>query len=362
MTRCRFEAAACCGSPRRPATTCRNIVVIIADLDRQFLARALGGEVEGNQIRAPGPGHSAKDRSLSVKLDANAPDGFIVHSFADDDAIACKDYVREKAGLSVFTPQRRRRRASEAELNAMLAGAVQSLETEAPKGRVVAAYDYADDKGELLYQVVRLEPKDFRQRQPDGKGGWLWHLNGVRRVPYRLQQLAQFPDATVFICEGEKDADRVEGLGHCATTVATGSWTADCVKALAARDVFILEDNDDAGRKKAQEAAAALHGQAKSVRIVRLPGLPEKGDVSDWLDADQRNAGKFVDVCFDAPLWTPAPAPATPSALPAKLTLSSAEFVAGFVPPIISLWAGYSGALSTRSPPLLATVRRRSRC
>jgi len=139
--------------------------------------------------------------------------------------------------------------------------------------------------------------------------------------------------ACVFVCEGEKDADRVAALDHCATTVACGDWTDDCVNALAGRDVLILEDNDDAGRKKALEAAQALHGQAKSVRIVRLPGLPEKGDVSDWLDADQRNADKLADVCFDAPLWTPAPAPATPSALPAKLTLSSAEFVAGFVPP-----------------------------
>jgi hypothetical protein len=294
----------------------------------QSLARALGGEVNGNQVLAPGPGHSPKDRSLSVKLDAAAPDGFVVNSFAGDDPIACKDYVRSKAGIAPFKPNGKRKPTFDI-------GKIIAAQSVAgmPKGNIIATYDYTDDKGALLYQVVRFEPKDFRQRQPDGKGGWLWHLNGVRRVPYRLQQLAQFPDATVFICEGEKDADRVEDLGHCATTVATGSWTADCVKPLAARDVFILEDNDEAGRKKALEAAQALHDQAKSVRIVRLPGLPEKGDVSDWLDADQRNAGKLADVCFDAPLWTPAPAPATPSALPAKLTLSSAEFVAGFVPP-----------------------------
>src|SRR5262249_7567512 len=121
-------------------------------------------------------------------------------------------------------------------------------------------------------------------------------------------------------------------LDHCATTVACGDWTDDCVNALAGRDCVILEDNDEAGRKKAQEAAAALHGRAKSVRIVRLPGLPEKGDVSDWLDVDPRNAGKLVDVCFDAPLWAPDQvAPVTP--LPNRLVLSSAEFVAGFVPP-----------------------------
>src|SRR5262249_34943710 len=87
--------------------------------------------------------------------------------------------------------------------------------------------------------------------------------------------------------------------------VACGDWADVCVDALAGRDVLILEDNDETGRKKALEAAAALHGTAKTVRIVQLPGLPEKGDVSDWLDADQSNAHKLADVGFDGPLWTP---------------------------------------------------------
>jgi hypothetical protein len=299
-------------------------------MDLRSVARALSGEVEGNQIKAPGPGHSAKDRSLSVKLDANAPEGFVVNSFANDDPIQCKDFVREKLGLPAFKPNGRRRRASTADITNMLAAAIRSVESEPAKGRVVAAYDYADDKGELLYQVVRLEPKSFRQRRPDGKGGWNWKIDDTPRVLYRLPELLQYPDASVFVTEGEKDADRVTELGHCATTVACGKWTDDCIEALAGRDVLILEDNDEAGRKKAIEAATALHGTAKTIRIVRLPGLPEKGDVSDWLDADQRNAGKLVDVCFKASLWTPTAKDEKPKG---KLALSSGEFVAGFTPP-----------------------------
>jgi CHC2 zinc finger len=175
----------------------------------------------------------------------------------------------------------------------------------AAKGKIVAIYDYTDHKGEPLYQVCRFEPKGFRQRRPDGKGGWIWSVKDCRRFPYRLADLQKYPDATVFVCEGEKDADRVASLGYCATTVACGDWTDDCVNALAGRDCVILEDNDEAGRKKAREAAQTLHGQANSVRIVRLPDLPEKGDVSDWLDADIGNAGRLVDVCFAAPLWEP---------------------------------------------------------
>ena len=84
-----------------------------------------------------------------------------------------------------------------------------------------------------------------------------------------------------------------------------GKWTDECVRALAGRDILILEDNDEAGRKKALATAQALHGTAASIRIVRLPDLPEKGDVSDWLDAHPRNADRLVDICFDAPLWAP---------------------------------------------------------
>lgn len=275
-------------------------------LTLQIIARALGGEVNGGQVRAPGPDHSAADRSLSIKLDDKAPDGFVVHSFSGNDAIACRDYVRQKIGLPAFKPNGSREHASSNEIEAFFQKTVTSQRRERSNPgnlKIVKTYDYRSADGELLYQVLRLEPKDFRQRQPDGQNGWIWRLDG-RRVLYRWPELKKYPDATVFITEGEKDADRVAALGHCATTVATGKWTDECVKALADRDVIILEDNDDAGRKKAKEAAQALNGTVKSIRIVALPDLPEKGDVSDWLDADTERASKLVETCFNAPVWT----------------------------------------------------------
>src|SRR5262249_25543448 len=141
-------------------------------IDAQFLARALGGEASGNEIRCPGPGHSARDRSLSITVDPRAPGGFVVHSFADDDPIACKDYVRAKAGLDPFKPNGQRRNN----------GAHQ------PKRKIVAEYNYTDESGAVLYQVVRYDPKDFRQRRPDGKGGRSPKVGGVRRVPHRLAE------------------------------------------------------------------------------------------------------------------------------------------------------------------------------
>ena len=208
-----------------------------------------------------------------------------------------------------------------------------------PKGQIVATYDdYADADGELLYQVVRYEPKDFRQRQPDVFGDWIWK-RGNRQVLYRWPELVKFPDATVFVCEGEKDADRVASLGHCATTLAGGSiWTAECIKTLAGRDGIILQDNDDKGRERSLAAAHALHDTAKTVRIVALPDLPDKGDVSDWLDSDPRRAETLADVCLDVPIWAPLKSAAetpqdNPDTPPLVRLQSKAEFICGYVAP-----------------------------
>lgn len=153
---------------------------------------------------------------------------------------------------------------------------------------IAATCDYRGAGGELLFQVVRLAPKAFRQRRPDGNGGWVWNLNGVPRVLYRLPELlAAGPAAPVFIVEGEKDADRLAALGLIATTNAggAGKWRAEYSEALRRRNVVILPDNDEPGREHAQAVARALHGIASRVRVVELPGLPAKADVSDWLAA-----------------------------------------------------------------------------
>jgi AAA domain len=310
------------------------------------MARQLGGEVssKGN-VLCPGPGHSADDRSLSIKLIPSAPDGFILHSFAN---VQCRDYVRAKCNLPAFKPNGGHNKRDD--IAKLLQTAIASQRQDEPKRQPVATFDYTDKDGTLLYQVLKFEnPKTFRQRRPDGNGGWLWDLNGAQRVLYRAQELAKYPDACVFICEGEKDSDRVASLDHCATTVASGTWRDVDVEPLAGRDILVLEDNDEPGRKKAIVAANQLHGVAKTIRVVLLPDLPAGGDVSDWLDADPRRGEKLADVCFDVPLWTPdmsevseigvdhSSEPAATAEEPeskfAPVIKSSREFIAGFVPP-----------------------------
>jgi hypothetical protein len=268
----------------------------------QQIARALNGEIRGKEVLAPGPGHSARDRSLSVALSATAEGGLIVKSFANNDWRECKDYVLQKLGLPKFQPRGEPRRSTSDDIAKAVREAV-ALQHQEPKSKPVASYDYTDSDGTLLYQVLRYEPKRFQHRQPDGHGGWIYK-GTHRRVLYRWPELLKYPDATVFVCEGEKDSDNVRDLGLCATAVASGKWTDDCVQGLAGRHCWILEDNDEAGREKALAAAKLLHPVASSVKIIRFSNLPGHGDVSDWLNLGHTKE-ELETLCAQTPDWQP---------------------------------------------------------
>ncbi len=153
--------------------------------------------------------------------------------------------------------------------------------------RIVATYDYRDEHGDLIFQVVRYDPKDFRQRKPKDGGGWDWKTKGLRIIPYRLPELLERPDEIVYVVEGEKDADNLAKLGIVATCNAggAGKWRADHAEYLRGRCVVVLADNDDAGRKHAEQVALSLVGIAASIKVVALPISLKKGDVSDWIQA-----------------------------------------------------------------------------
>lgn len=155
-----------------------------------------------------------------------------------------------------------------------------------PYALIVATYDYQDEAGRTLYQIVRHADKTFRTRRRNGSAGsWIWNLNDTRRVLYHLPQLLARPDETVFIVEGEKDANNLEQIGLLATTNTYGAlkWDDKYSESLRGRSIIILPDNDDKGRTHADQVARSVYPLAASVKVVPLPALPEKGDVSDWL-------------------------------------------------------------------------------
>lgn len=171
-----------------------------------------------------------------------------------------------------------------------------SEEKPGRKKEIVAKYDYLDAAGALVFQVVRQEPGDhgasktFKQRRPDGRGCWIWDMKGISPFPYRLPELlaALERGETVFVAEGEKDADRLATLGLVATANhgGAGKWTKVHSEYFpAGAEVVVLPDNDDPGREHARKAAGQLTARGCRVRVLELPGLPPKGDLSDWLNA-----------------------------------------------------------------------------
>lgn len=286
-------------------------------LNAAEIAAALGGKARGNQISAPAPGHSKRDLSLRVMIDPHAPEGFVVHPLAGEDPIDMRDYVRAKAGLPDWQAGGRQPMHSTS-----IYRPVKKPEPPKPFGdyhlvsrgyRHVATYDYTTVEGEVVFEVLRYEhdtePKTFVQRRPDGNGGW---LSGRQEpVLYRAHEIAANLADPVFVVEGEKDADRLAGYGYLATTVPNGSWPED-LSILSGRIVYVLADNDPAGDKKATDAVRRLSSVATSYRI-DLPDLPDKGDVSDWLDAGNTTR-QLEDICRQA---SPVPAndnvPAGPS-------------------------------------------------
>jgi hypothetical protein len=159
---------------------------------------------------------------------------------------------------------------------------------------IITAYDYADESGVPLFQVVRLNPKGFRQRRPNGNGGWTWSLGKTRRVLYRLPEVrdAVAGGRMVLVVEGEKDADNLRKLGFIATCNPGGvnKWRMEYTESLRDADVVIIGDNDDPGRAHVAHVASSLHGIARRVRVLDLAKVwsacPPKGDISDWIEAD----------------------------------------------------------------------------
>lgn len=173
-------------------------------------------------------------------------------------------------------------------------------------GRIVATYDYLDEIGAFLYQSFRREPKDFGVRRPNGAGDWIWNLKGVRRVVYRLPDLKG--RRTVFACEGEKDADRLWTLGLPATTNAggAGKWRNEystMLQTAGCQQVIVLPDNDPTGAAHGRDVARSCVDAGLAVKVIALPGLPEKGDVSDYLQ--QHSKDDLLALVKDAPLFTP---------------------------------------------------------
>lgn len=175
--------------------------------------------------------------------------------------------------------------------------------SEGSASRVAAEYSYVGEDGALLYQTVRYEPKDFRQRRPDGDGGWIWNLNGTRRVLYNL--LAVLEAKSILVVEGEKDVETARNLPLIATCNpgGAGKWREEFSESLRDKSVAVVADADETGRKHANHVATSLFGKAKSLRVIEFPNAK---DLSEWVEHGGTRE-RFVELVRNTPQWAPEP-------------------------------------------------------
>lgn len=218
-----------------------------------------------------------------------------------------------------------------------------------PRMEIVKTWDYVDENGAMIFQVVRMEngvvrgdgkpEKTYRQRKPDGKGGWTWKTAGVRLVPYRLPEVMEAIAAgnVIYIVEGEKAADRLWDEGVPATTNARGAgkWTDDLVPFFKGARVVVIPDDDPQAKDRngelkfhedgrpvfvgydhAVDVATSVKPVAKEVRLLELAGLPEKGDVVEWFDECGGSVERLYELAAKAPKFEPAPFRSSFNAIP----------------------------------------------
>lgn len=153
---------------------------------------------------------------------------------------------------------------------------------------LVKSYDYTDGEGNLLFQKLRYIDSDgkktFRQRKPDGRGGWEYSLGDTPKVLYNLPMVRKavakgFP---IWVVEGEKDADTLMGLGLVATTMpgGAGKWLEIHTNELKGAQVDIVADNDEPGRDHAKKVLEELLNAGCDAKVW---STPKQKDVTDFL-------------------------------------------------------------------------------
>lgn len=239
-------------------------------------------------------------------------DGFIL--FADGNALDRKTGTKYSRG----EVQRLTRELSSSLVPLPVNGTQKAASSTGFDWKKATIYPYPDETGKLLYEVGRVDPpgekKKIMQRRPDGRGGWLWKLDNVRRVLYRLPEVLEAN--TVFICEGEKAADALNDKlraadlygDQVATTNSQGAgyWQDEFVVALDGKAVIVLPDNDDQGAKHATQVCSSIRarGKARSLKRLDLPNLPPKGDAADFFSSGRTVKG-LLHLADAAPEWKP---------------------------------------------------------
>lgn len=301
------------------------------EIVRYWETRLLGQRIPRGRARIPVkcPLHDDRTASATVFLDGNG--GFNCNG------------CRRKGNLFQFEAMLSNCDLAEAERN--VASITGARAQSHGAGQLVAVYDYRDASGKILFQKRKYLGKDgktFRVYRADGKGGWQMGIDPeegerTRRVLFHLQEVVTAN--VILLAEGEKDCETLDALdlfreqGTLRVATATNfegawqpgqspKWLDEYSAYCAGKFVFVFEDNDASGQAWGEHVARSVARFARGVKIVRLPGLKEKGDVSDWMETHA--AQELTAEMSRAPLWK-----AEKQQVASQLFVPCSTFVAG---------------------------------
>lgn len=271
-----------------------------------YLQRRLPQSVnEGSELVA-GDIHGNKGKSFKINLESGLWSDFATGEKGSDpiSLVAAQEgigqgealrLVADELGLSALAPLARKSKGLP--------------KCPISDENIVASYCYRDEQGDELFYSFRYEKeghrKDFRQGAYTPTG-IAWGTKGIRRVLYNLAHPVELPtvltSSFVVVVEGESKADALIRMGICGTCNIGGAknWKNEYAESLRGKNVVILPDNDSPGREHAENVAKSLVGVAESIKVVELPGLPEKGDILDWLTVVGNDKERLQSIIDDA--------------------------------------------------------------
>ena len=268
-----------------------------ANVRRYFEAKLPDAHWRGSQGTARCPFHSDHKASLSVNAEKGV---YFCHACGAKGNL--EEFERKLSGCERKTAKNRIAKLA-------YRGGGSNL-----RPRIVTVYSYKDENGKLCFQQVRFEPKDFRFRRPDGHGGWIWNLQGVSKILYRLREVIEAEE--VFIVEGEKDIETLRAWGFVATCNpgGAGKWRDEYSEYLTGKKVVVLQDDDGPGRKHARAVAESVAECASEIKL--LAPFKNAKDITEWVEngATTKQLKQLVaDVATfersEAPVATPSNGP-----------------------------------------------------
>jgi hypothetical protein len=261
-----------------------------------LLSRLPDAKRNGKGWTARCPAHDDRNPSLSI---AEGDDGrVLLHCHAGCAAVAIceslglktRDLMVVDVDRTLATPRTTSVVSTPAKVGRTYSSAKDAVAVlERQHGKRSAMWTYHDADGDPVGLMVRWDKSAGKEIRPVARHGDTWIIGGMP-TPKPLYWLPNMADADrVFVLEGEKAVDAARSINLVATTSPHGSKSAAKANwsVLAGKEVIVLPDNDPAGRSYADDVSAILAKltPASKVKIVDLPGLPEHGDIVDWIEA-----------------------------------------------------------------------------